>query len=65
MSAEYPPNNTPPIDFSAEFHTFAVEWDSYQISWFVDDVFYEQRYQNDTGHALIPQTIGPSKRRPP
>ena len=46
----------PPIDFSLEYHTFAVEWDSYQISWFVDDVFYVQRYQNDPNGAEIPQT---------
>jgi beta-glucanase (GH16 family) len=46
----------PPIDYSLEYHTFAVEWDSYQISWFVDDVFYVQRYQNDPNGAEIPQT---------
>ncbi len=47
-----------PIDFSADFHVFSVEWDTEQISWFVDGNFYVQRYQNDThgGGARIPQT---------
>ena len=32
----------PSIDFSREYHTFAVEWNAEQISWFVDDNFIIQ-----------------------
>ena len=45
-----------PINFSEAYHVFSVEWDSHQISWFVDDVFYVQRYEHDPHGAQIPQT---------
>eukprot|EP00042_Codosiga_hollandica_P021678 m.76875 g.76875 ORF g.76875 m.76875 type:complete len:284 (-) comp50464_c0_seq1:26-877(-) len=59
ISHGYPNASTPPIDWSADYHVFSVEWDTEQISWFVDGNFYGQRYQNDAPSpygAIIPQT---------
>lgn len=46
-------SGTPRIDWAADYHTFAVEWDSSSLKWFVDDVFYHQRNATD---VPIPQT---------
>ena len=32
-----------PSDATAEFHTYAVEWDAAEIRWYVDDVMYGMR----------------------
>lgn len=32
-----------PSDATAEFHTYAVEWDAGEIRWYVDDVLYAMR----------------------
>ena len=32
-----------PSDATAEFHTYAVEWDATEIRWYVDDVMYAMR----------------------
>lgn len=32
-----------PSDATAEFHTYAVEWDAEEIRWYVDDVLYAMR----------------------
>ena len=47
------------IDFSKDFHIYAVEWDENCIKWFVDDHLYWRRWSGDepSSHgALIPQT---------
>jgi beta-glucanase (GH16 family) len=41
-----------PIDFSAGFHTFSVEWNASSITWSVDGVAYWQRAPAaDAAHA--------------
>lgn len=35
------------IDFSQDYHIFAVEWDKDCLKWFVDDNYYWHRYTND------------------
>ncbi|MEL7186162.1 MAG: glycoside hydrolase family 16 protein, partial [Pseudomonadota bacterium] len=32
-----------PSDATAEFHTYAIEWDATQIRWYVDDVLYSMQ----------------------
>ncbi len=32
-----------PADATAEFHTYAIEWDVAEIRWYVDDVLYSMR----------------------
>ena len=49
----------PAMNFSTGYHEFAVEWNSTQINWYVDDVFYKARYPGDYPApfgAIIPQT---------
>ena len=29
------------VDFSSEFHTFALEWEETEMRWYVDDVKYQ------------------------
>lgn len=42
-----------PADATAEFHTYAVEWDTSEIRWYVDDVLYSMRNSwNSTGGAF-------------
>jgi hypothetical protein len=45
----------PFLNYSLEYHVFVVEWNATTISWFVDDVFYMQRYAGDSHNAIIPQ----------
>jgi len=51
----YPNTSNPsvqPIDFSADFHTFSVEWNASSITWSVDGVAYWQRTPAaDAAHA--------------
>ncbi len=55
----WPPPGQPEIDYSQDYHVFAVEWDASCIKWFMDEHMYWQRYQGDepAPHgARIPQT---------
>jgi len=36
-----------PIDFSQDFHIFAVEWNETSIRWYVDGAFYWERHNGD------------------
>ncbi len=56
VTANYPNASSPSINFSEDFHVFTVEWDSEQISWYVDGNFYEQRSQSEQPEPHIPQT---------
>jgi beta-glucanase (GH16 family) len=38
--------------FSDNFHVFAVEWDADTIKWFVDDVMYSYKTEDDVTHWL-------------
>lgn len=51
------PNQTvgaPPIDFSADFHVFSVEWNATSIRWFVDGVFYVRRDVGQPAGLFVP-----------
>jgi len=42
-----------PADATAEFHTYAIEWDATEIRWYVDDVLYAMRNSwHSTGGAF-------------
>ena len=42
-----------PADATAEFHTYAIEWDALEIRWYVDDVLYAmQNFWYSTGGAF-------------
>jgi beta-glucanase (GH16 family) len=45
-----------PADATAEFHTYAVEWDATEIRWYVDDVLYAMRnaWRSDGGPFPAP-----------
>ncbi len=34
------------IDFTGEFHTYAVEWEADEIRWYVDDVHYQTQHSD-------------------
>ncbi len=42
-------SQTMPYNISDDFHTFAIEWDQDQISWFYDDVRYSTYTRADVG----------------
>jgi len=52
FGGEWPDNTStggsyaPGTDFSAGFHTYAVEWEPDQIRWYVDDVLYSTKYSS-------------------
>eukprot|EP00602_Paraphysomonas_sp_CaronLab_P008194 CAMPEP_0185018376 /NCGR_PEP_ID=MMETSP1103-20130426/1122_1 /TAXON_ID=36769 /ORGANISM="Paraphysomonas bandaiensis, Strain Caron Lab Isolate" /LENGTH=188 /DNA_ID=CAMNT_0027548169 /DNA_START=275 /DNA_END=841 /DNA_ORIENTATION=+ len=45
--AAYPPLGSPEIDWSADFHVFAVEWTETELIFSVDGVEYETVSSND------------------
>ena len=56
---EFPSNSSSgesylvPTDATADFHTYAVEWDATEIRWYVDDVLYAMRNNwSSTGGAF-------------
>lgn len=51
-NGHYPAINTTHIDYSADYHIFAVEWNTTSIKWFVDDHHYHTRTQDS---VMIPQ----------
>ncbi|RMH66014.1 MAG: glycoside hydrolase family 16 protein [Calditrichaeota bacterium] len=50
--AQYKLSQAP--NFADGFHTFALEWDSTKISWFVDDSLYQEQSDWYTGHETFP-----------
>lgn len=45
----------PGVDYSADFHTFAVEWEPDEIRWYVDDVLYSTRTSAQWYSANAPE----------
>lgn len=45
--AAYPPIDQPNIDFSEDFHIFAVEWTETELKFSVDDFVYEVKTSDD------------------
>ena len=43
-----------PVDATAEFQTYALEWDSGEIRWYVDDVLYSMQNSWSTTAAPFP-----------
>ena len=43
-----------PIDFSRDYHTFAVEWSDAEIMWFVDDVHVFTRVRGQPSSLFLP-----------
>ncbi len=41
--------NRQTYNIADDFHTYAIEWDKDQISWFYDDVKYSTYTRNDVG----------------
>jgi hypothetical protein len=47
-------NGSVPIDFSLDYHLFAVEWNETAISWFVDDVHVFTRASGQPSSLFLP-----------
>ncbi|HMO84161.1 MAG TPA: family 16 glycosylhydrolase [Lacipirellulaceae bacterium] len=45
-----------PVDYHADFHTYAVEWNASMLRFFVDDVHHWTLYNSDTNGYLGNQT---------
>ena len=49
FGGEFPANSsagttyTPSADITSEFHTYAVEWDEFEIRWYFDDIQYSMQ----------------------
>ena len=41
-------------DFSADFHTFSIVWDSDIIQWYVDGTLFSTARKSDFGSGLYP-----------
>lgn len=54
--AGYPAIGSPPIDWSAGFHTFSALWNSSAITFYVDGNAYETKVGGQDGGLLIPQS---------
>jgi beta-glucanase (GH16 family) len=55
----YPPPGAALVDFSANFHVFAVTWNSTSVQWYVDGDKYWERYDGDrpgTDHSAAVDT---------
>jgi beta-glucanase (GH16 family) len=56
-NANYPAQNSSTfIDFSADYHVFAVTWTPYAIQWFVDGVQHFERDVGQPWNLFIPNT---------
>ena len=45
---------SPPIDFSLQYHLFAMEWTESHIRWFVDDVHVFTRVRGQPSSLFLP-----------
>ena len=43
-----------PTDATAEFHTYALEWDATEMRWYVDDILYSTQNSWSTTGAPVP-----------
>jgi beta-glucanase (GH16 family) len=52
-------NQTLPVDWSQQFHTFGVEWDAARISWFVDGtvLVFRQKFGLENAISLTPACL--------
>ena len=55
--AGYPPFGSPPIDWSADFHTFAAIWNSTSINFYVDGNWYETKNSTEVILPTVPHYV--------
>lgn len=50
--AGYPPLGQPAIDWSADFHVFAITWNASALSFYVDGNLYETKTPPEVGGVM-------------
>lgn len=50
--AGYPPSGQPAIDWSADFHVFAITWNATTLSFYVDGQLYETKTPGEVGGVM-------------
>ena len=65
LNGVYPPVGAPAIDYSADFHTYAIEWNASSIVWFVDNRSYWERHNGDRPDDPAHSAVIMASFRPP